>query len=368
MIAWTRRVALRHGRLIVHLSPLDLPPAGSAGSAERRLPLLDHPFSPTMAPSVDYYCPCLAASPHPPLPHLASSSYSFHPLHNLFFCEECDAVRCNRCVMVEVSGYYCPNCLFEVPSASVRAEKNRCAAHVSWWRAGKLTAGVRCARNCFLCPNCRNTLSVVPSDPPNDGLERSSPIVSTSLGEPPFFLYCNHCRWDSAEVGITFEKPTGLAGTQPLAPSHLYLSSADFCAQHSSRSSKTPPPKPSSSTASKSISSPTYVHPPPLPPSHPRPHTITRTPSQPQRPPPSRGTSPASASTTHSRAAAPGATSTRTGRTSPTTRPASRSALRPDSARAAARRTSSSCAISRRCRRWLRRSSGGRIAGHRRCI
>lgn len=39
-----------------------------------------------------------------------------------------------------------------------------------------------------------------------------SPIVATALGEPPFFLYCNHCRWDSAEVGITFEKPTGLAG------------------------------------------------------------------------------------------------------------------------------------------------------------
>ncbi|KAJ8515377.1 hypothetical protein ONZ45_g7187 [Pleurotus djamor] len=34
---------------------------------------------------------------------------------------------------------------------------------------------------------------------------------SSMLGEPPFFLYCNHCRWDSAEVGITFEKPTGLA-------------------------------------------------------------------------------------------------------------------------------------------------------------
>lgn len=85
------------------------------------------------------------------------------------------------------------------------------------WRAGGLTGEGRCARNCFLCPNCRNTLTVVPSDPPNDGLDRSSPIVSTSLGEPPFFLYCNHCRWDSAEVGITFEKPTGLAGTYTLS-------------------------------------------------------------------------------------------------------------------------------------------------------
>ncbi|EIW59395.1 dynactin p62 [Trametes versicolor FP-101664 SS1] len=146
-----------------------------------------------MAPKIEYYCPCLAESPHPPLPHLPSSSYSFHPLHNLFFCEECDAVRCNRCVLLEVSGYYCPNCLFEVPSASVRAEKNRCA------------------RNCFMCPNCRNTLTVVPSDPPDNGDSRMSPIVATALGEPPFFLYCNHCRWDSAEVGITFEKPTGLA-------------------------------------------------------------------------------------------------------------------------------------------------------------
>ena len=78
-----------------------------------------------MAPKIEYYCPCLAESPHPPPPHLPSSAFSFHPLHNLFFCEECDAVRCNRCVLLEVSGYYCPNCLFEVPSASVRAEKNR---------------------------------------------------------------------------------------------------------------------------------------------------------------------------------------------------------------------------------------------------
>ncbi|THH07705.1 hypothetical protein EW145_g3202 [Phellinidium pouzarii] len=84
----------------------------------------------------------MSAAPVPPPPNLPSSSASFHPLHTLYFCEECDAVRCNRCVAIEVSGYYCPNCLFEVPSASVRAERN---------------------------------------------------------------------RWDSAEVGITFEKPTGLA-------------------------------------------------------------------------------------------------------------------------------------------------------------
>ena len=62
-----------------------------------------------------------------------------------------------------------------------------------------------------MCPLCRNTLSVVPSDPPDTGDSRLA-VPTGSLNEPPFFLYCNHCRWDSAEVGITFEKPTGLAG------------------------------------------------------------------------------------------------------------------------------------------------------------
>ncbi|KAF9220883.1 dynactin p62 [Gyrodon lividus] len=149
-----------------------------------------------MWPSIQYYCPCMSATnlnvQTPPPPTLASSSASFHPLHNLYFCEECDAVRCNRCVSVEVSGYYCPNCLFEVPSASVRAEKNRCA------------------RNCFSCPICRSALSVVASDPPDDGDGRPSASLSNA-GEAPYFLYCNHCRWDSAGIDITFEKPTGLA-------------------------------------------------------------------------------------------------------------------------------------------------------------
>lgn len=58
---------------------------------------------------------------------------------------------------------------------------------------------------------------MVPSDPPDAGDGRLSIPVS-SVGEPPFILYCNHCRWDSAEVGITFEKPTGLAGKLPSYP------------------------------------------------------------------------------------------------------------------------------------------------------
>ena len=175
-----------------------------------------------MTPSVSYHCPCLSTDPVPPPPNTPSSSYCFHPLHELFFCEECDAVRCNRCVSVEVSGYYCPNCLFEVPSASVRAEKNRSVNDLWWSRTRCFTYDIicRCARNCFMCPNCRNTLSVVPSDPPDADDGRS--LVASSVGEPPFFLYCNYCRWDSAEVDITFEKPTGLAG-ESFSLSFLFL-------------------------------------------------------------------------------------------------------------------------------------------------
>jgi dynactin-4 len=58
-----------------------------------------------------------------------------------------------------------------------------------------------------------NTLSVVPADPPDTEWDtKANPTPLGALNDPPFLLYCNACRWDSAEVGITFEKPTGLAG------------------------------------------------------------------------------------------------------------------------------------------------------------
>jgi dynactin 4 len=60
-----------------------------------------------------------------------------------------------------------------------------------------------------MCPVCQNTLAVVPSDPS----ETSQTASASVLGEPPYFLYCSFCRWDSTEADITFEKPTGLAGT-----------------------------------------------------------------------------------------------------------------------------------------------------------
>ncbi|MBW0517710.1 hypothetical protein O181_057425 [Austropuccinia psidii MF-1] len=150
---------------------------------------------PAMSSSVYYLCPHTAPiSAIPPEDDLPSSlGLHYHPLSSLLFCEECDAIRCDQCVSCELNCYYCPNCLFEVPSANIRSQKNRCG------------------RNCFLCPQCRNTLSAVATDPPSSSFQDDLRTPQASIGEPPYFLYCTFCRWDSKEVGISFEKPTFLA-------------------------------------------------------------------------------------------------------------------------------------------------------------
>ncbi|KAA1124420.1 hypothetical protein PGTUg99_032089 [Puccinia graminis f. sp. tritici] len=150
-----------------------------------------------MSSSVHYLCPHttpISAIP-PQFDQPASSivGIHYHPLSSLLFCEECDAVRCEQCVSCELNCYYCPNCLFEVPAANIRSQKNRCA------------------RNCFLCPQCHHTLSAVATDPPSSSYGDDPKAPQASLGEAPFFLACTFCRWDSKQVGISFEKPTFLA-------------------------------------------------------------------------------------------------------------------------------------------------------------
>jgi len=58
-------------------------------------------------------------------PHDPRANHSLYPLDNLLFCNECDAIRCPRCCTEEVINWYCPNCLFEVPSSAVRSDGNR---------------------------------------------------------------------------------------------------------------------------------------------------------------------------------------------------------------------------------------------------
>ncbi|CAG8511656.1 12928_t:CDS:2 [Acaulospora morrowiae] len=117
--------------------------------------------------------------------------FSTFPISKLYFCDDCHQIRCPRCVQEEIVCFYCPNCLFEVPTASVKSERNRCA------------------RNCFQCPICQNTLSVVASSEPP--LANPPAALNMTPTGAPYFLSCGVCRWDSQEIGMTFEKATGLA-------------------------------------------------------------------------------------------------------------------------------------------------------------
>jgi dynactin-4 len=43
----------------------------------------------------------------------------------LLFCDECNHTRCPKCWTEEMIYWYCPNCLFEVPSSGVKSDRNR---------------------------------------------------------------------------------------------------------------------------------------------------------------------------------------------------------------------------------------------------
>lgn len=58
-------------------------------------------------------------------PHDPRANYALYPLEQLLYCDECDAIRCPRCSTEEVLYWYCPSCLFEVPSSAVRSDGNR---------------------------------------------------------------------------------------------------------------------------------------------------------------------------------------------------------------------------------------------------
>ncbi|KAF4469210.1 hypothetical protein FALBO_3908 [Fusarium albosuccineum] len=162
-----------------------------------------------MAPVIPYtyiQCPCSDISP-PELPESPQtqdssdsdertfdpraprSNYSLYPLEYLLYCEDCQQIRCPRCVNEEVVTYYCPNCLFEVPSSNLRSEGNRCT------------------RSCYQCPVCIGPLQVMalaPTDPTHLGAE------NTSHGHGPYALFCQYCNWSSTEIGIDFDRPSGI--------------------------------------------------------------------------------------------------------------------------------------------------------------
>lgn len=90
--------------------------------------------------------------------------------------------------------YFCPSCLFEAPSSTVKTEGNRC------------TRGA-----CFQCPICFASLSVTStgeSGATTTSLAPSGEQVQVPAG--PYTLTCTYCHWTSREIGLEFEKPANL--------------------------------------------------------------------------------------------------------------------------------------------------------------
>ncbi|KIH89310.1 dynactin 4 [Sporothrix brasiliensis 5110] len=102
-------------------------------------------------------------------PRSPRANYSLYPLEYLLYCEDCHQIRCPRCVAEEIVTYYCPNCLFEVPTSNLKSEGNRANLAVPEGGAASSHAG-------------------------------------------SFLLSCSFCQWSSTEIGIKFDKANGLYG------------------------------------------------------------------------------------------------------------------------------------------------------------
>lgn len=126
-------------------------------------------------------------------PRAPRSNYSLYPIEYLLYCEDCHQIRCPRCVAEEVVTYFCPGCLFEVPSSNIKSEGNRCT------------------RSCFQCPICVGILSVTSLEPPSSSRHLAADNA-TALPSGPFALNCSYCQWSSVEVGIKFDKSNAIYG------------------------------------------------------------------------------------------------------------------------------------------------------------
>ena len=58
-------------------------------------------------------------------PRSRRANFSLYPLEHLVYCEDCHLIKCPKCVVEEVACWFCPSCLFEVPSSAVKSEGSR---------------------------------------------------------------------------------------------------------------------------------------------------------------------------------------------------------------------------------------------------
>ncbi|KAH6629917.1 dynactin subunit 4 [Chaetomium sp. MPI-SDFR-AT-0129] len=125
-------------------------------------------------------------------PRAPRSNFSLYPLEYLLYCEDCHQIRCPRCVSEEIASYYCPSCLFEVPSSNLKSEGNRCT------------------RNCFQCPICIGPLAVTSVETKPDPSLLAAPDNAAAPHSGPYALTCSYCHWTSTEAGLKFDRPNNI--------------------------------------------------------------------------------------------------------------------------------------------------------------
>ncbi|KAL1857507.1 hypothetical protein VTK73DRAFT_8080 [Phialemonium thermophilum] len=123
-------------------------------------------------------------------PRAPRSNYSLFPLEYLLYCEDCNQIRCPRCVSEEIVTYFCPSCLFEVPASNLKSEGNRCT------------------RSCFQCPVCIGPLAVTNLETAPDPNLLAVDTAAPPSG--PYVLTCSYCHWTSTEIGVKFDKPNAI--------------------------------------------------------------------------------------------------------------------------------------------------------------
>ncbi|ODQ73228.1 hypothetical protein LIPSTDRAFT_288500 [Lipomyces starkeyi NRRL Y-11557] len=175
----------------------------------------------TRYPSLRIHCPCAepvtdgqgaeldsATTPSSPdpahdtttrleLPPSLESPFALHALNNLYFCDVCMVLRCERCVVEEVVQTYCPTCL-HVYSADTTGGANE-PSKVT--RKGRGDDATFCTRNCLQCPSCFTNL-IMFSPSASEASEASGTV----------YLQCPHCSWDSRRSprSLTFSKHSSL--------------------------------------------------------------------------------------------------------------------------------------------------------------
>ena len=174
-------------------------------------------------------------------PRAPRSNFNLYPLEYLLYCDVCHQIRCPRCVSEELVTIYCPSCLFEVGSSSVKTEGNRYV--LSLWRQsafmiGDLTSQARCllhlvhsifipmpkyslanenfchrcTRSCFQCPICIGPLAVQALESAPDPALLASENAASPISHTSWVLTCSYCQWNSSEIGVKFDKPQGIFG------------------------------------------------------------------------------------------------------------------------------------------------------------